>query len=1109
MLLKSWALILTVLLVLSSLPAISANLLFPQNRNAFFSDEVIELAVSGLAKGNMAAIIINPATGAQPYSFTVTGDGKTLLLQLPPYSLFPTSYTITLDGKNAGKFTVSNGIRQSSMLVSQTAKGWSNFTVSNAAGFGLLDAQGQPLVDVRGKRAGTKALETAIAANQPALCYMYWTGYVTHKPFGSEKSWANAEMQNAMRLLNYSTAQHLRPFSKIITEIGTIDEPGLSWGPLPAGGMASGFPNHDELPWYEARGWKYTQDVGNQSDEEWKKYMEIRCAILGESFIQAKSDIKEVWPEAVFSTDAYALHAIMDGTDSMNQLPNDVPSSHVFFDFFGGPLSVPGQMQLEKAARPQSKLAHAMNGQLTGIRGTQRPLYNLLMGGMLQGGLSSNWWLNTGGMTPADLEAVNKPTSEMGTLFHEMELRGYQTALLWSYNEISLREKRVARLLADAKGGQQPTLMLPLPDNEELKEFAVNVNPYEEGQQYCDPIFAAHQVLRRSGYPCQIIDERLIPDGGLKEFNTLLIIGQTYPMPKNIMDGISSFVKKGGKVVVDKSTTVIFPGAIVIDIDYSASTFRTRNFRIAEAKKAAGTDKRAVSAIDAIEASLNPFYRAGIPAFKAAMAKTKSLPLILTNAEDLSVDQQISGDAKLITILNGHEVIPTLADPEAPYPRYNPAPYNGVKITLQWMKKNSVVYCAEGLDWKTVRKIADPTAEQTLNFAPGEMKLYLVLEKDITVLQAKANYSTGKVQLDINTKGTKAPWPVHITISDPEGKALVDIYRAVKVNGKFMETFPIGANSNPGTYVIKVNSLLNSLSSTAPFEVSLDTKAITINPNSDAVRIFDEKSIIALLAKKPEFTIALGNKEQQEGAEKIADALKAKGFTVDIKAAEKALSRTTFPMEWNPTVKVYSANGEAPIAPAEEVKLTISTTTGDNDIPVYTDETGKNQLNWRLPSTHVKVGKGGLVDYSGNSEACYNEGIELFINAKNVIQVLNGAAPVTEKVTDEFRARWQKPWTLIGIHVGGYQMPPALPYAYTSDNNLIVIGDSSSNLAARVLQASELFEQVVDDSYPGTGKALIQHAWSPFAVGKNVIFIGASDEEGIAAGINQFLTMVK
>ena len=52
----------------------------------------------------------------------------------------------------------------------------------------------------------------------------------------------------------------------------------------------------------------------------------------------------------------------------------------------------------------------------------------------------------------------------------------------------------------------------------------------------------------------------------------------------------------------------------------------------------------------------------------------------------------------------------------------------------------------------------------------------------------------------------------------------------------------------------------------------------------------------------------------------------------------------------------------------------------------------------------------------------------------------------------------------------------------------------------RALQASELLLQVADEKYPGSGKALLSFAWSPFSLGRNVILIGASDEGGLRAG---------
>ena len=66
-----------------------------------------------------------------------------------------------------------------------------NFLLGNAFGFGLLDPQGHAAEEsARPALAGDEAFENAVRDDLPTLVYMYWTGYVTHKPFGSEKSWA-------------------------------------------------------------------------------------------------------------------------------------------------------------------------------------------------------------------------------------------------------------------------------------------------------------------------------------------------------------------------------------------------------------------------------------------------------------------------------------------------------------------------------------------------------------------------------------------------------------------------------------------------------------------------------------------------------------------------------------------------------------------------------------------------------------------------------------------------------------------------------------------------------------------------------------------------------
>jgi hypothetical protein len=318
-------------------PAGAADLILPQNRGAFYSSEAIEFAVAGLKKDEKTTLEIIPASkGLRPLSFTVAGDGSTVLATLPAGALAPGGYTLKLGGKDAGKLAISSGVNVSTMLLSATVgnplTAGSNFFLGNAFSFGLLD-QGKPALELRRRSPGMQAFDNAVRDNLPTVVYMYWTGYVTHKPFGSEKSWAAKDMMEATRLLNFHTAQRLRRYDKNIVMVGTLDEPGLSWGKTPAGGMASGFPNWDEEDWYARHGWKYTQGPASRPDADWMKYMTVRCGIIKEVDLQAKKDLKSVWPGMVFSTDLYAPQAVMDGTDPLNQQINDVPSSHVFLDW--------------------------------------------------------------------------------------------------------------------------------------------------------------------------------------------------------------------------------------------------------------------------------------------------------------------------------------------------------------------------------------------------------------------------------------------------------------------------------------------------------------------------------------------------------------------------------------------------------------------------------------------------------------------------------------------------------------------------------------------------------------------------------------------------------
>ncbi len=1095
---KKWTVMAGVFLIGGFATAIqAAEIVMPQERNVFYANESVEIAVAGLPKGATANLEIAPKTdGAnETVKWTVNGDGGTVTGTLAPNSFAPGKYTIKLDGKEVAPLTISSGVIKSSMPLSQTTrdpfKGGGNFSVGNAFSFSLLDKDGRPVKDVRGKKSPSMAkMEKMVESDYPAICYMYWTGFVTHKPFGSEKSWGNAKMQEAMRLLNFSVAQRLRRYAPLWLGVGPLDEPGLSWGKTPAGGMASGFPNWDEQPWYETRGWKYTQDIAGGSDADWMKYIAVRCGIMKESYQLAKDDIKTVWPTAKFEGDLYALHAVMDGCDGLNQQVNDTPTSHVFFDWFGGPMSVPGQFNLEKCHAPTTKLAHAMNGQLTGARGPQLPLYHWLMNGMLQGGLASNWWLNTKGMTDDDLKAVNEPVANYGPLFKEMSSAGHDVAILWGFTELSMRQKEMAKLESTKKSGEQIKLMVPMPDASEMTESELQSHAYEVGGTYSNQILRLHQTLRRAGYAPHILHEKLLPGGILKNYKVLCIVDQKAELPADVKSAIAEFVKAGGALLVDKSCKAKFEGATTMEVNLGAEAMRQLNIKNTQMAKAAN-NKREASTF-ASNLLFDSQWSSAVAAVKTAMAKTAAKAIVKTDSLNLSVERHVGGEGELLMVLNGFEKYPDGIAEDNEFPRYNPASATH-SYTLQNIPKGANVWCIEELDWKKITKLADPSAQITANFAAGEMKLYLVTPSTPKGIVLKSKAEAGKLAVDISLDGLKMPWPITVKISAPDGKVIYTVQRSTDKTGRYSEQFPVGTNAKTGEYAVMVESPVGDLKFESKTMLSSKPSSPTLLTAS--ARVIDKDTIGKFLAGKPELTIAFANDTQKAAADKLAPAFNAKGIKATVKPEAGLLAKVAYPRVLNPFIKVFAVGGEEK-KPSSDVKENITL-----DVNFAGD--------WKKPNTLITVGNGGFLDWQNKDiETVYEAGVKIYFDEKKKMTVLNAAA-TDVKADAAFRAKWCKPWTKLISYNGGYQLPAQLPEAYTTDSHLIVLGDGDSSEIAAILQASEILPQVADAKYPGPGKALVQFAWSPFAVGKNVIFIGANDAEGLKAGADTLMEMVK
>jgi hypothetical protein len=1092
-----------------SLPG--AEVIFPQNRQAYYASESIELAVAGLMKGASAVVELVPAkTALGTVKFTLSGDASTVVALLPAYALAPSVYSVKLDGKDVGKLTISTGVRDSTMLLSQTA-GWdqlkaggANFILGNAFGFGRLtpDGKGPLTTSLRnGRSGGLESFERAVAMDLPTVVYMYWTGYVTHKPFGSEKSWPADDMTEAMRLLSFHTGQRLRRYAPNIISVGCLDEPGLSWGKTPAGGMASGFPNRDEVAWYAARGWKFTDDPASRPADDWMKYMTIRCAIMKEQTARAKADLRASWPKMAFSTDLYAPHAIMDGTDPLNQQVNDFPSSHVFVDWGIDRLGAYSGVMLEKAHDPTAKLAHAMNGQLFAPvekQPTQTHAYRAALNGMMAAGLESNWWLNMGGMTEKDLAAVNDPAKKVGALLHEFTQAGHDTAVLWSFTEISMREKDITAKEAKKKTGEQIKLMIAsLPENTSIKNKEVSISAYSVGGDYKETVLTAHYALSRAGYPSHIVDERLLSAGTLKKYKTLVIAGQTFDLPKDVQEAIRTFVDGGGQIVVDRSTTVKFPRAIVADVDLKGLSYRWSTLFTQDAKSFKTPREASLYQTNYF---MDEPVRNAVKPFKTAMKATKSTQIIDTNADELLIEHHVAGEGEIILIANGHKELPKIRDDER-YPIYNYAP---LKAKYAAPRLKGVAYVLEGADWAKGGKAPDLGKQTEGSFEPAEMKVYLVAPNAPDKLETTAAATDGLVDVKASLKNLKMPWPLTVNIKTPDGKALYTVHRATSSSGAYHERFPLGSNAVAGKYIVEIISPLGDLSSKADVEVKpVETKPALLK---DSVRVFDQDVIQKFLAGKPALTIAYAE-THKEVAEKMAKSLSDRGLKVTLKPEMDVFKKVAYPRVWNPYADVYRPSGKEASLEGKKVDRKISLSVdAEGTLTAKTDDSKDVSNDWRQPNSLVTIGGEGYVDWSGDRELCYEPGVQLHIDKDRRVSVVKGEAK-EEATTVAFRKKWAKPWTRLTTHVGAYQLPAQLPEAYRVDGHLIVLGDSTTSKAVAVLQASDLLLQVADTVYPGPGKALLSFVWSPFAVEKNVIVIAATDADGIKAGSEKLLSL--
>ncbi len=906
-----------------------------------------------------------------------------------------------------------------------------NFFLGNAFEFGLVDPDGRPSRDPRRRSGGLDAFDRAVAADLPTVVYMYWTGYVTHKPWGNRKGWAESTMGETMRMFNLHAAQRLRRYRRNIASVGTIDEPGLGPGKTPAGGWASGFANWDSGPWYEARGWKFTDDPGAGADAAWRRYATIRGGIIGERQAEAHADIKRVWPDAAFSADNYAAFAVMDGADPMNQRTNDIPATHVFLDWGTGRLGTLGGLYIEKSHDPTAHLAVAMNGQLMGgpmPSPVQQICYRGMMNAMLAAGLRSNWWLNWSQIEPDHLKAVNEPARRLGPMFLAMRPDRHDVAILWSQSEIMMRCKPLVARAAHLKPGEpMKRTIATLPENSAAKgPYELEISTNGEGANYRDQVQSAYQALNRAGYPAHFLHERILPTGILKDYKVLVVVGQTAELPPESRTAIAAFIADRGQVVVDRSTTVRFPGALMTEANFRDPAARWAPlFQLSEREPGRFKTPREASYYQTNHFMDAP-ARAAVAPIKSFMVRTRARPIFTTDSVHLMGERHHAGEGSLYMILNAHDLPLDIPETQR-HMVWNYAPYS-TTFRLAGISPGSVVYRIEGTDWARVSRVTDFERPQQADFAATEMKLYLVAPHEPEGLRAVASSAGSAIQVRA-TLGLQMPWPLTVTIARPDGSELLRVHRATDARGRYDESFPLGGNAPAGKYTLRVASPVGELAVSEGFEVVRPGNPPKVQTLAGPVRYFDTGAIRAFLAGKPELSIALAGNRYRPQAEALAAGLRARGLSVRIDDERSLFRRHPYPRVFDPYIKVYEPVGNG--KPSSGLKV-------DRSVDLRIEDDGRIRAiapdgtdlgeSWReTPNILATVVGKGFIDYhAADGEEMYEPGCKIHIDGARKWTVVLGEK--TElRATPEARARWSRALDAADLLLGRLQPDAPAP----------------------------------------------------------------------------------
>jgi len=408
-------------------------------------------------------------------------------------------------------------------------------------------------------------------------------------------------------------------------------------------------------------------------------------------------------------------------------------------------------------------------------------------------------------------------------------------------------------------------------------------------------------TLARLGYTPRFVTEDEIATGCANDVAAMMVIGQTFAMPEQVNAGLAAFTQKGGRILVDGSTTVALPGAEKMAITFPFTVPGKPHSWTAPNMVGSDNDtilfEREYPALaKALSAALGDTGHAWLKSEKGLESRISLLTI--DGGRDARYLVAVN-DSWVATQADWHQVRETLS-PVGGTPHPSPLPQGEREKAL---KSGTSPLPSGGEDQGEgagrTGFLYDCTDEKALggmkpfdcDLSRTTARVFAALPREPKGVALSATQSvkagdelTVAVEFqDAKGKRLEGVLPFHLTLRRPDGTAQAEFYRSTTREGTFAMTVPTAANDPAGKWTVEARSQLTGELATLPVDVAAAKPAAYAAALAEPVVVRQREAVEATLAKGATVVLPVFDAALLPVAEQVKATLAKREVTVEVR----------------------------------------------------------------------------------------------------------------------------------------------------------------------------------------------------------------------------------